>query len=69
MEMEFNPEADRLNSSCLNAGMCDYGIYSLPSRFYTEQVPLDLFQFAKVSLDHGVASFCWITITKRKLVR
>ena len=61
MEMDFNPQADRLSASCLNAGWCDYGIYPLPNRFYMDQVPLDLFQFGKVSLNPKGAGFCWIT--------
>ena len=51
MEMDFNPQADRLSASCLNTGMCEYGIYPLPNRFYIDQVPLDLFQFGKGSLN------------------
>ena len=66
MEVEFNPQADRLSASCLNAGMCDYDIYPLPSRFYMDQVPLDLFQFGKVSLNPNGAGFCWITGADKK---
>ena len=62
--MDLNPQAVQLNPSCINAGKCDYGIYPLQSRFYMDQVPLDLFQFGKVSLNPKGAGFCWITGAK-----
>ena len=55
--MDFNLQAARLSASCRKAGKYDYGIYPLPSRFYMDQVPLDLFQFGKVSLNPKGAVF------------
>ena len=59
-EMDFsNPRAGQVSQSCLEAGTCDYGIYPLKNRFYMDQVPLDLFQYGKVSLNPKGAGFCW----------
>ena len=64
--MDFDPQAYRLSESCRKAGTCDYGLYPLASRFYVDQVPLDLFQFGKVSLNPKGAGFCWITGADKK---
>ena len=65
-----NPRVGQVSQSCLEAGTCDYGIYPLKNRFYMDQVPLDLFQYGKVSLNPKGVGFCWITgrimINKRK---
>ena len=51
-EMDFhNPHIGQVSKSCLEAGTCDYGIYPLENRFYIDQVPLDLFQYGKASLN------------------
>ena len=48
------------------SAMCDYDIYALPSRFYMDQVPLDLLQSGKVSLNPKGAGFRWITGADKK---
>ena len=50
-----------MSASCRNVRKCDYGIYPLPSRFYLDQIPLDLFQLGKLSLNPKGAGFCWLT--------
>ena len=69
IEMDFNPQADRLSESFRNAGMSDCGIYPLSSRFYMDQVPLDLFQFGKVSLNPEGAVFYWIIGADKKSLK
>ena len=58
-----------LSQSCLEAGNCDYGLYPLESRFYMDQVPLDLFQFGKRSLNPKGAGFCWVTGADKKATK
>ena len=67
MEMDFsNPRVGLVSQSCIAAGTCDYGLYPLEHRFYMDQVPLDLFQFGKVSLNPKGAGFCWVTGADKK---
>ena len=66
-EMDIiNPRVGQVSQSCLEVGTCDFGIYPLANRFYMDQVPLDLFQFGKVSLNPKGAGFCWITGADKK---
>ena len=55
-----------MSQSCREAGTWDYGIYPLSNRFYMDQVPLDLSQFGKASLNPKGAGFCLITGADKK---
>ena len=66
-EMDIiNPRVGQVSQSCLEAGTGGFGIYPLANRFYMDQVPLELFQFGKVSLNPKGAGFCWITRADKK---
>ena len=41
----------QIGQECLQKGSCDYGLYPLKTRFYMDQIPLDLFQYGKRSLN------------------
>ena len=56
----------RVAKQCQEKGSCNYGLYPLENRFYMDQVPLDLFQFGKKSLNEKGSGFCWIIGTDKK---
>ena len=59
----------RVGQECWANGACDFGIYPLDRRFYMDQVPLDLFQYGKRSLNAKGAGFCWIVGTDKKIAK
>ena len=59
----------RVAQQCQEKGSCNYGLYPLENRFYMDQVPLDLFQFGKKSLNEKGSGFCWIIGTDKKVAK
>ena len=54
---------------CMPKGSCDYGLYPLQSRYYMDQIPLDLFQSDNRSLNPVGIGYCRITGTDKKMTK
>ena len=59
----------QIGQECLQKGSCDYGLYPLKTRFYMDQIPLDLFQYGKRSLNPIGAGYCQIMGTDKKVAK
>ena len=58
VSMVGSSEHEQIGQECLSKGSCDYGLYPLPTRFYMDQIPLDLFQYGKRSLNPIGEGYC-----------
>ena len=62
-----SPDHEQIGQDCLVKESRDYGLYPLQTRFYMDQIPLNLFQYDKRSLNPVGAGYCWITGTDKKV--
>ena len=61
---------EQIGQEYLAKSSCDYNrLYPLESRFYMDQIPLDLFQAGKRSLNPVGKGYCWITGTDKKVAK
>ena len=60
---------EQIGQESLAKGSCDYGLYPLQIRFYINNIPLDLFQSGKRSLNPVGKGYCWITGIDKKVAK
>ena len=62
-----SPDHIQIGKDCLALGSCDLGLYPFQTRFYMDQIPLNLLKYGIWSLSPVGAGYCWITVTNKKV--
>ena len=62
-----SPDHIQIGKDFLALGSCDHGLYPLQTRFYMDQIPLNLLKYGKRSLSPVGAGYFWITGTNKKI--